>query len=149
MPQRSRPCPGAANACSRAARFGVSPNTTCSRAAPFADQIADDYQPGGDADPHLQRNAGGGRELRRRLDQGKAGLHSVLGVMLVSLGIAEIGQHPVTHVLGDEPAGLGDEIGTAAVINSDRLAQILGVEARGECCRAHQIAEHHGELVAP
>ena len=71
-----------------------------------ADQVADHDKPGGDADPHLQRNAGGGREPRRRLDQGKPGPHSVLGVVLVSLGVAEIGQHPVAHVLGDEPAGL-------------------------------------------
>ena len=54
---------------------------------------------------HLQRNAGGGRELLGQcLDQGKPRPHSALGVVLVSLGIAEIDQDAVAHVLGDEPA---------------------------------------------
>ena len=83
-----------------------------------------------------------------RLDQGKPGLHSVLGVMLVGQRIAEIGQHPVAHVLGDEPTGLGDQIGAAAVIRADDLAQILGIEPRRECRRADQIAEHHRQLAA-
>ena len=66
--------------------------------------------------------------------------------MLVGLGIAEIGQHPVAHVLGDEAAGLGDEIGAAAVVCADDLAHILGVEARRERGRADEIAEHHRQL---
>ena len=57
--RRSRPRSGSARACSRAARFGVSPTTACSCAAPDADQIADHDQPGGDADPDLQRLARG------------------------------------------------------------------------------------------
>ena len=47
--------PGSARACSRAARFGVSPTTVSSRAAPCADQLADHDQPGGDADPRRER----------------------------------------------------------------------------------------------
>ena len=45
---------------------------------------------------------------------------------------AEIGQYPVAHVLRDEPAGLGDEIGAAAAIRANDLAQILGIEPRRE-----------------
>jgi hypothetical protein len=72
----------------------------------------------------------------------------MLGVMLVGQRIAEIGQHPVAHVLRDEPTGLADEIGAAAVIRADDLAQILGIEPRRECRRADQIAEHHRQLPA-
>ena len=43
---------GVASACSRAARFGVSPTTAVLLRRALADQIADDDQPGGDADPH-------------------------------------------------------------------------------------------------
>ena len=73
---------------------------------------------------------------------------SVLGVMLVGQRIAEIGEHPVAPVLRDEPAGLSNEIGAAAVIRADDLAQILGIEPRRECRRADQIAEHHRQLPA-
>ena len=65
-----------------------------------ADQVADQDKPGGDADPHLQRNTRA--VVSFGAAQGKPGLHSVLGVMLVGQQIAEIGQHPVAHVLGDE-----------------------------------------------
>jgi hypothetical protein len=36
--------------------------------------------------------------------------------MLMGLRIAEIDQHPVAHVFGDETAGLRDEIGAAMVV---------------------------------
>ena len=49
-------------------------------------------------------DAGGGIELRHRFDQGEPGTHRALGVVLVRLRIAEIGQHAVAHVLGDEAA---------------------------------------------
>ena len=113
-----------------------------------ADEVADHDEPSGDADAHLQGNAGGGLELRHRLDQRKPGLHGAFGVMLVGLGIAEIGQHPVAHVLGDETAGLGDEIGAATVIRTDDLAHVLGVEASRERGRADEVAEHDRELAA-
>jgi hypothetical protein len=47
-----------------------------------------------------------------------------------ALRIAEIGQHPVAHVLGDEPAGLSNEIGAAAVIRANDLAQIMRSRSR-------------------
>jgi hypothetical protein len=45
------------------------------------DEVADNNNSGGDADAHLQGTAGGGRELRYRLDQRKSGLDGALGVM--------------------------------------------------------------------
>src|SRR6516225_3920343 len=64
------------------------------------------------------------------------------------LRIAEIREYPVTHVLRDEPTGLGDLLGAAAMIRADDLAHVLGVEASGERGRADEIAEHDGELAA-
>ena len=69
-----------------------------------ADQVADDHEPRRDADAYMQGRAGGGLQLRRRLDDRKAGPHSALGVVLVRLRIAEIGEHAVAHVFGDEAA---------------------------------------------
>ena len=139
---------GSAIPCRRAARFGVSPTIASLLRFARADQVADDHEPGRDPDTHLQQNTGGGLDLQHRLDQGKPGPHRALGIVLMGLGIAEIGQHSVAHVLGDEAAGLGDEIGAAAVVCADDLAHILGVEARREGGRTDQIAEHDGELTA-
>ena len=47
---------------------------------------------------------------------------------------------------GDKAARAGDGVGDAAVIGADNIAQILGIEARRQRCRADQIAEHHGKL---
>jgi len=113
-----------------------------------ADQIADHDKPGRNADTHLQGRAGYGRELRHRLNQRKPGKHGAFGVMLVGLGIAEIGQHTVPHVLGDETAGSGDEIGAAAVVRADDLPHVLGVEASRERGRADEVTEHDRELTA-
>ena len=64
------------------------------------------------------------------------------------LRIAEIDQHPVAHVFGDKAVEPGDHLGDGAVIGGDDLAQILGIEPRGERGRADQIAEHHRQLPA-
>ncbi len=39
-----------------------------------------------------------------RLDDGEAGAHCALRVLLMRLGVAEIGEDAVAHVFGDEPA---------------------------------------------
>src|ERR1700735_1183956 len=83
------------------------------------------------------------RGLRHRLNQRKPGKHSALGVVLVGLGIAEISQHAITHVLGDEPPGLGDLLGAATVIGTDDLAHVLGIEASRQRSRADEVDKHH------
>jgi hypothetical protein len=112
----------------------------------FADQIAHHHEPGGDPAPHLQRLPGGGIEPGDRLDQLEPGPHRPLGVVLVGPRIAEIGEHPVAHVLGDKTAGAIDDRGDNAVIGADHRAQILGVEPGRQRGRADQIAEHHRQL---
>ena len=140
---------GSASACSRAARFGVSPTTACSCAAPCADQIADHDQAGGDADPHLQRRRRPASSFATASIKRQPGPHRALGVVLMRLRIAEIGEHAVAHVLGDEPAERAATISaTAAVIGADDLAQILGIEPGRERGRADEIAEHDRELAA-
>jgi hypothetical protein len=82
------------------------------------------------------------------VNESKAGPHRLLGVVLVRLRVAEVHQHPIAHVIGDEAVEAGDRIGDAAVIGADDLAQVLGVQARRQRRRADQITEHHGELPA-
>ena len=73
-----------------------------------AQQIADDHDPGCDSHAHMQRRAGGGLQHRRSLDDGEPRPHRTLSVMLVRLRIAEIAEHAVAHVLGDEPSAALD-----------------------------------------
>ena len=62
--------------------------------------------------------------------------------------VAEIDQNAVAHVFRNKPVEVPDEISDGAMICSDDLAQILGIEASGELGRADQIAEHHRQLPA-
>ena len=113
----------------------------------FADQIADNHQPGGDPDARLQLD-GLDVEATHRIDRAQPRSHRPLGVVLMRLRVAEIDQYAVAHVPGDKTIALGDFCGDSAVIRGDDLAQILGIKLRGECGRADQVAEHHGELPA-
>ena len=109
-----------------------------------ADQIANDDEASGDADPHVQRLLCG--EPADRVDDREPGASRALGVVLMRLGIAEIDQHAVAHILGDKTAKAADGVGDAAMVGADDLAQILGIEARRQRRRTDQIAEHHRQL---
>ena len=67
-----------------------------------ADQIADDHQPGGDADASLKGRVG--LQSAYCSDQFQPCAHGTLCVVLVGLRIAEVDQDPVAHVLRDEAA---------------------------------------------
>ena len=68
-----------------------------------ADEVANDYEAGRDPDAHLQWDGGGCLELRHRLGEGKPCPDAALGVVFMRSRIAEIGEHAVARVLGDEP----------------------------------------------
>jgi hypothetical protein len=112
----------------------------------FADQLANHDQAGGNADPCRQRFA------RRRLLPGK-GIdnreprpHRALGLVLVRLRPAEIGQDAIAHIFRDMAAPVADRLSAATVIGADHGAHILGIEPRRQHGRAHQIDEHYREL---
>jgi hypothetical protein len=81
-----------------------------------------------------------------RVDDRKPGASRALGIVLMRLGIAEINEHAVAHVLGDKAGEAGDRVGDAAVVGADDLAQILGIKAGRQRRRTNQIAEHHRQL---
>ncbi len=76
------------------------------------------------------------------------GADRALGIVLMRLRIAEINQHAVAHIFGDKTAKPSTMSATHAMVGTDDLAQILGIEPRGQRRRADQIAEHHGQLPA-
>ncbi len=71
---------------------------------PGTHEIADHHEPGRDADPDMQRSADRRRQMRHGLDDREPGLHRALGVVLMRLRIAEIREHAVAHIFGDEAA---------------------------------------------
>src|SRR5580704_2373119 len=87
----------------------------------FADQIADDDQPGGDPDARLEL---GGFDVEAT----DRGYHTQprpdrpLGIVLMRLRVAEIDQDAVAHVPGDQAIEPGDDFGDGAVIRADDLA---------------------------
>ena len=61
---------------------------------------------------------------------------------------AEIDQHAVTDVTGDEAVKLLDGGGDARLVGADDLPQILGIKPRRQGGGADEIAEHHAERAA-
>ena len=95
-----------------------------------ANQVADDHQPGGNANARLKLD---GFDIKATdgADQSQPGPDCPLGVILMGARVAEIDQDAVAHVLRDKPVQASDDIRDRMVISGDRLAQILGIERRG------------------
>jgi hypothetical protein len=113
----------------------------------FANQIANDHQPGGDPDAGLELD-GSDIEATDSVDDTQPRPDRPLGVVLMRPRIAEIDQDTVAHVFRDKAIKPGDHFGDGAVIRGDDLAQILGIEARRERGRADQVAERYRQLPA-
>jgi hypothetical protein len=108
----------------------------------FADQIADDHQPGRDPDARLELD-GLGIEPTDSLDHPQPGPNRPLAIILMRSRVAEIDQNAIAHVLGDKAVEAPDDVGDGAVIRGNDLAQILRIELRRKLGRSHEIAEHH------
>jgi len=111
----------------------------------FADQIADDNQPGSNADPRLRLD-GFDVEAGHSIDHAQPGPDRALRIILMRLRVAEINQHAVAHVFGDKAVKPCDGPRDGAVISGNDLAVILGIEPRRQLSRPHEIAEHHRQL---
>jgi hypothetical protein len=74
---------------------------------------------------------------------GEPCLDRPLCVVLVYVGIAKIGQHPVAQILGDEAVKSSHGIRDAPAVDGDQVAHILGVEPGRETRRTDEIAKHH------
>ena len=112
----------------------------------LADQIAHHDVTGRDAHAGLQADFGARLEPSDLLDQLKPGAHRPLGVVLVRLRPAEIGEHAIADVFGDVPAPTVDRLGAGRLIGADDLAHVLRVEPGRQLGRTHQIDEHHRQL---
>ena len=114
--------------------------------AALADQVARHDLAGRDADARRERHREA--EAADRVDEVEPGPDRALGIVLVRLRIAEIGQHAVAQKLGDVALEALDRPGAAVLVGAHDLAQVLGVELGRELGGTDQIDEHHGELAA-
>ena len=108
--------------------------------------LADDNQPGGDADARLKGHVGSGLQRADRVEDGKAGAHGLLGIMLMSCRVAEIDVHAIAQVLGDKSVKSRHHIGDHFVEGGDQIAHVLGVETCREGRRADHVADHDRQL---
>ncbi len=77
----------------------------------FADQVADHDEPGGYADAHLKLADRGHVQPSDRGTDVEAGAHGALGIVFVGARKAEIDEHAVAHVFGDETIEAADRRG--------------------------------------
>ena len=114
--------------------------------------LTDHDQPRVDTYPDGQRHARPRRGARaERLERGhdaESRAHRAGAVILVRPREAEVSEESVAQVLRDVAVEAADHVGAGALVGAHHLAQFLGIETGRKLRRAHQIAEHDGELPA-
>src|SRR5262245_34083244 len=111
--------PGAATACSRAARFGVSPIAARSRLSPAPTCSPTTTSPVAMPTRALSWPATCPVMLSTVTIRGQPCLDRPLRVILMRLGIAEIDEYAVSQVLGDEPVKSPHGVGDAFAVDGD------------------------------
>ena len=66
------------------------------------------------------------------LDNRETGCHRPLSLILVRAWPAEVGQHAVTHELGEVPLEAGDLARDCVLVGRQRLPHVLRIEPRGK-----------------
>ncbi len=118
----------------------------------FADQVADDDFPRGDAHAHRQAgglvSAAGTAYAADGIDDREAGVHGALGIVLVRLRVAEIGHDAVAAEFRHPAVVAADLRRDERLVVSNDVAQVFRIEPGRQRRVADQVAEHDGELAA-
>ena len=131
-------------ACTRAATFGASPNTSPAASAT--------------TEPHsmpmrAERLGRAGRGVAR-VEVGERALdrqrreHGALGVALLRLGIAEQRHQPVAELLQHVAAERSHGGRGGVEVTPHRIAPVVRIELRGEARRAREVAKHDRDRTA-
>ena len=115
---------GCAMPCSRAARLGVSPTIACSWEGPEPIRSPTTTRP-----VAMPTRVWSGAWVFRAPT---TCAHGQLCVVLMGLGIPEIHQHPVAHVLRNEAAEATHGLGDALLISRNHFAEVFRVHAGRE-----------------
>ena len=109
---------------------------------------SDHHQAGGDANADRERLFRGRLEPRNGGNDIEPRAHGSLGIVLVRAGIAEIGQYPVAPEIGKEAVRGERDTGAGGLKGIDHGAHVFRIESGRQSSRAHQIADHHGQVTA-
>ncbi|MGY4573844.1 hypothetical protein ACVWY5_006914 [Bradyrhizobium sp. USDA 3256] len=93
-----------------------------------SNKITDNDQPSRDTDTNPQRLLHG-RKRADRVHKYKTGADRPLSVVLVRRRIAEVHEHPVTHILGYKAIETANSLSNAVMICADHVTQVLGIKA--------------------
>ena len=139
-------CPAAASAWSRAARFGVSPTTACSCAAPSPISSPTTTRPVAMPTRAASGSPAGVCSRATACDHRQPGAHRPLGLVLVRLRPAEVGEHPVAHVLGDVALAARDRARHSVLVGADDVAHVLGIEPAASSVEPTRSQNMHRQL---
>jgi hypothetical protein len=112
--------------------------------------LADHHQPGVDTEPHRQAHPV--RLLQARiqrphgLDDPEPAAHGPLGLVFMSLGIAEVHEQTIPKVLGNMPIKALDDLSTELLIGAYHFPEVFRIQLASEGGRVHEVAEQHREL---
>ena len=113
-------------------------------------QFAGDHQARMDSDPDRDRFpgriGGTGSEPRRLVDQLERCVDRARGIVLVGPRVAEREHDAVAGIVDDGAAVAQSDACGGFPVGDQNVAQILGVEALRQRCRADHVAEHQREL---
>nr|WP_237050947.1 hypothetical protein [Microvirga ossetica] len=98
-----------------------------SRSCP--DQVPDDYQARRYANTSVQR-VQAGRECNAGdpFNKGQPRANCAAGLILVGLRVAEIGKHPIAHILREEAIEPGDGTGAGLLEGSENASILFRIE---------------------
>ena len=114
----------------------------------LADEFADHYGPCCDPNPHSEPRLASGCQIGDGLDDRERCVDRALGVAFARLGIAEIGEDPIAHVLSQEPVVPLDDRRYGVLIRSDQLVHVLGIELGRQSCGSCEITKHDRQVTA-
>ena len=140
--------PGSASACRRAARFGVSPTTASSWAAPSPIRSPTTTSPVAMPTRAASGSPAGVASRATASTIASPARTARSASSSCASGPAEVGQHAVAHELGDVALEAGDLARDRVLVRAEDLAHLLRVEPGGERGRADEVDEHHRELPA-
>src|SRR6266700_2581401 len=93
------------------------------------DKIAHNDEACGNASAHPQAPARCSRRQPRGRHNLQTGTNRPLGIVLMRLRVAEVGQYSVAHILGDKAIEAADHHRNVIVVLADHLAQVFWIES--------------------
>ena len=100
------------------------------------------------ANPNLQSIADIGPELCYCIDDFQCGAHRLDGTILLCDRIAEIGQHPIAHILRNHALVASYDCTNSGLIRRHHPPHVFRIQTRRQCSRTNEITEHKRQIAS-